>query len=59
MAVATINIYRATLTSTYCFSKNHKPRDFPGGTVDKNPPANAGNMGLIPGLERFYMPQRN
>ena len=22
-------------------------RDFPGGTVDKNPPANAGDMGLI------------
>ena len=21
----------------------------PGGTVDKNPPANAGDMGLIPG----------
>ena len=23
--------------------------DFPGGTVDKNPPANAGGPGLIPG----------
>ena len=29
--------------------------DFPGGTVDKNPPASAGNMGLIPGLGRFHM----
>ena len=31
-------------------------QDFPGGTVDKNPPANAGDAGSIPGLERFYMP---
>ena len=33
--------------------------DFPGGTVDRNPPANAGHMGLIPGLGRFYMPKSN
>ena len=26
---------------------------FPGGSVIKNPPANAGGMGLIPGLGRF------
>ena len=26
---------------------------FPGGAVVKNPPANAGNIGLIPGSERF------
>ena len=26
--------------------------DFPGGSVIKNPFANAGNMGFIPGLER-------
>ena len=25
-------------------------QDFPGGTVDKNLPADAGDMGLIPGL---------
>ena len=25
---------------------------FPGGSVIKNPPANAGNTGLIPGLGR-------
>ena len=31
--------------------------DFPGGTVDRNPPANAGDMGSIPGLEGFYMLQ--
>ena len=25
-------------------------KGFPGGSVVKNPPANAGDMGLIPGL---------
>ena len=27
--------------------------DFPGGSVVKNPPANARDMGSIPGLGRF------
>ena len=36
-----------------------KVRDFPGGTVVKNPPANAGDTGSIPGLGRFHMPQSN
>ena len=31
--------------------------DFPGGTVVKNLPANAGHMGSIPGLGRFHVPQ--
>ena len=26
---------------------------FPGGTVVKNPPTNAGDAGSIPGLERY------
>ena len=30
-------------------------RDFPGSTVDRNQPANARNMGTIPGLEGFHM----
>ena len=30
-----------------------KNGDFPGGSVAKNPPANAGDTGLIPGLGRF------
>ena len=32
---------------------------FPGGTVVKNPPANAGDSGLSPGLGRSHMPQSN
>ena len=30
-----------------------------GGMVDKNPSADAGDMSLIPGLERFHMPWGN
>ena len=30
---------------------------FPGGSVVKNPPANAGDMASIPDLRRFHMPQ--
>ena len=32
---------------------------FLGGSVVKNPPANAGDTGLIPGLGRSHMPRRN
>ena len=34
-------------------------RDFPGGVVFKNPPANAGDKGLIPRPGRSHMPQSN
>ena len=33
--------------------------DFPGGTVDKNVPANAGDMGSVPGSGRFPMLESN
>ena len=32
-----------------------KVEDFPGSPVGKNPPANAGDMGSIPGMGRFHM----
>ena len=32
---------------------------FPGGTVDKNVPATAGDTGSIPGPGRFHMPRSN
>ena len=43
------------------FHKKKKtlPGDFPGGAVDKNPPANAGDMGSVPGLEGFHIPRGN
>ena len=34
-------------------------RDFPGGTVVKNLPANVGDTGWIPGPGRFHMPRSN
>ena len=34
-------------------------KDFPGGPVVKDLPANAGMIGLIPGLGRFHMPWGN
>ena len=34
-------------------------RDFPGGTVVKNPPAIVGDMGLSPGMGRSHMPRSN
>jgi len=39
------------------FSLKCKPRDFPGSSVVKNPPANAGAMGSIPDLGRSHVPQ--
>ena len=36
-----------------------KYRDFPGGTVVKNPPDNAGDTGSIPGPGGSHMPQSN
>ena len=30
--------------------------DFPGGPVVESPPANVGDMGLIPGPRRFHTP---
>ena len=34
-----------------------KKEGFPGGAVVKNPPANAGDTGLIPGPGRSHMPR--
>ena len=31
--------------------------DFPGGPVVKNPPANAGDTGLVPNLGRSHRPK--
>ena len=34
-------------------------RGFASGSMVKNPPANAGDMGSIPGLGRLHMPQNS
>ena len=36
-----------------------KARGFPGGPGGENLPANAGDMGSIPGLGRSHMPRSN
>ena len=36
-----------------------KRQDFFGGAVDKNPPANVGNTGSIPGPGTSHMPCSN
>ena len=54
----------------FCASLSHSPRadgvlklrmqrDFPGGAVVKNPPANAGDTGSSPGPGRSHMSQSN
>ena len=45
----------------HLYSENYKTlmRDFPGGAVVKNLPANAGDMGSSPGLGRSHMPRSN
>ena len=41
------------------FSLNFTWEDFPGGTVDKNLPADARDTGSNPDPGRFHMPQSN
>ena len=45
----------ATLENSSAVPQNVKHRDFSGGAVVKNPPANAGDMGLSPGPGRSHM----
>ena len=40
-------------------ARKKKSGDFPGGTVAKNPPANAGDTGSNPGPGRSHMPRSN
>ena len=43
------------LTSVHTCPIKNQNQDFPGGTVVKNPPANAGDTGLSPGPGRSHM----
>ena len=57
----TSTVWAGHIMSVMSHSGNlHKrpiPRDFPGGPVDKNLPANSGDRGSIPALGRFPMLQ--
>ena len=50
-----------TLTEKECEVgiRNSALRGFPGGTVVRNLPANAGDTGSIPGPGRSHMPRSN
>ena len=63
-----VHTYRPPHTHTHIMSKRNGAtskqakntllrmyQDFPGGTVNKNLSANAGDMGSIPGLGSFHM----
>ena len=41
------------------FCKKQQKLDFPGGSVDRNLPANAEDRSSIPGPRRFHMPWSN
>ena len=53
-----IQITISSNESDYILLKDNK-RDFPGGTVVKNPPANVRDTGSIPGPGRSHMPRSN
>ena len=46
----------ANFIGFFSFLVKNLAQDFPGGAVNKNLPANAGNVGSIPGQGRFHMP---
>ena len=52
-------VIERALICCYQTEETFDGRDFPGGPVVKNPPANAGDTGLIPALGIFHMPQDN
>ena len=54
-----MHVYIHTYTNIYIYIKNEVILGFPGGTVVKNPPANAGDTGSIPGPGRSHMPRSN
>ena len=57
MANSSCCIYVNTTSGVKTQIKLDNWQDFPGGIVDRSPPANTGDMGLIPGPGRFHMPQ--
>ena len=52
-------IHIHTYTYILIFLSRIKSRDFPGGAVVKNPPANAGDTGSSPGPGRSHMLHSN
>ena len=62
--ISLVSLFIEELRRCYCSvgqfrRKNYVRRDFPGGALVKNPPANAGDMGSSPGPRRSHMPRSN
>ena len=57
--VATLYYLKCLVLYKNLWCAKSQERDFLGGAVVKNPPANAGDMGLSPGPGRSHMPQSN
>ena len=57
MIARVIHLNANLIRSNLCL--NTFNREFSGGTVVKNLPANAGDMGSSPGPGRSHMPQSN
>ena len=53
------SLFLEQLHSEKIYISKENCRDFPGGTVLKNPPANAGDTGSSPGLGRSHRPRSN
>ena len=54
-----MNIYYMAIIFMTIVFKEFWGGEFPGGTVVKNPPANAGDVGLSSGPGRSHMPWSN
>ena len=54
-----INTKQNTAIDTHTYKRKSQPNTtiggFPGGSVVKNPPANAGHLALIPGTGKSHM----
>ena len=60
--ITILNAYAPDNRSSNCTKQKPnktKRRDFPGGAVVKNPPANEGDMGSSPGPGRSHMLRSN
>ena len=54
-----VGINQTELVGKIIADRDPKTLGFPGGTVVKNPPANAGDTSSSPGPGRSHMPQSN
>ena len=55
----TVRFYFTPVKIAIIKNKTKQNRDFPGGAVVKNPPANAGDTGSSPDPGRSHMPRSN